>query len=298
MRSIRLVVALAIAVLVVAACSFTRLAYLNAPLAYDNATPVLAWMAGDYVDLSGSQKAWVREHVAHAMAWHRARELPEYRRFLEDLAVRAEGRITADDARAVHHAVRAYYHRALDHIAPDIADLLLQLDDEQVAQLEQKFAKDNRKFVKESIKDSPDERRERDAKRYLEHLEEWLGDLTDAQRDLVFERVSAFGEFPEDQLADRRYRQSAIVAIAREKPPRDKAIEEVRRILVQTDSWRRAEYREKVRARDEKLFQLVADLGATLTPEQRAALRERIRGFTRDVSELAAQAARPSASGS
>lgn len=298
MRSLRLVIALAIAALVVAACSFTRLAYMNAPLAYDNATPVLAWMAGDYVDLSGSQKAWVREHLARAMAWHRARELPEYRRFLEYLAVRAEGTITAADARAVHRSVRAYYHRALDHIAPDIADLLLQLDDEQIAQLEQKFAKDNRKFVKESIRDSPEERRERDAKRYLEHLEEWLGELTDAQRDLVFERVAAFGEFPEDQLADRRYRQSAIVAIAREKPPRDKAIEEVRRVLVQTDSWRRAEYREKVRARDEKLFQLVADLGATLTPEQRAALRQRIRGFTRDVSELAAQAARPSASGS
>ena len=297
MRLLRPLLALA-AALLATACSFTRLAYMNAPLAYDNATPVLAWMAGDYVDLSGGQRAWVREHLARAMAWHRARELPEYRRFLEELAVRAEGTITAEDARAVHRAVRAYYHRALDHIAPDIADLLLQLDEEQVAQLEQKFEKDNRKFVKESVKDSPDERRERDAKRYVEHLEEWLGELTDAQRDLVFERVAAFGEFPEDQLADRRLRQLAIVAIAREKPPRDKAIDEVRRVLVRTDSWRRTEYREKVRQRDEKLFQLVADIGATLTPEQRAALRTRIRGFTRDVSQLAAQAARPSASGS
>ena len=298
MRPLRLLVAAAIATLLVAACSFTRLAYMNAPLAYDNATPVLAWMAGDYVDLSGEQKAWVRDHVARAMAWHRARELPEYRHFLEDLAVRAEGPITADDARAVHHAVRAYYHRALDHIAPDIADLLLQLDEEQVAQLEHKFEKDNRKFVKESLKDSPDERRRRDAKRYLGHLEEWVGDLTDAQRELVFERVAAFGEFPEDQLADRHYRQAAILAIARDKPPRDKAVDEVRRVLVRTDSWRRAEYREKVRQRDEKLFELVADLGATLTREQRAALLARIRGFNHDVSELVAQARRPSASGS
>ena len=287
------------ATLLVAACSFTRLAYMNAPLAYENLTPVLAWMAGDYVDMSGGQKDWVCERLERAMVWHRARELPEYRRFLEDALARAEGPIGADDARFVHRTVRAYYHRALDHLAPDIADLLLQLDDEQIAQLEGKFEKDNKKFIKESIKDSPEERRRRDAKKYLDHLEEWVGDLTDAQRDLVYNRVASFGEFPEDQLADRRYRQAGIVAIAKGKPPREKAIDEVRRLLVRTDSWRRAEYREKVRGRDERLFQLMAELGATLSPEQRAALRSRIRRFMNDVSELSASSReRPSATGS
>ena len=287
MRTIGRLIALA-AVLLAAACSFTRLAYMNAPLAYENATPVLAWMAGDYVDMSGDQKDWVRERLGRAMAWHRAQELPAYRRFLEDLLARAEGSISADDARFVHKSVRAYYHRALDHIAPDIADLLLQLDEEQVAQLERKFEKDDRKFIKESIKDSPEERRRRDAQKYLDHLEEWVGDLTEAQRDLVFSRVAGFGEFPEDQLADRRYRQAGILAIAKSKPPREKAIDEVRRLLVRTDSWRRVEYREKVRGRDERLFQLMADLGATLSAEQRSALQSRIRRFLRDVEQLAA----------
>jgi len=41
---------------------------------------------------------------------------------------------------------------------------------------------------------------------------------------------------------------------------------------------------------------MFADLGATITPEQRAALRERLRGFMRDVNELTARAA-PDASG-
>lgn len=285
------------AALLVAACSFTRLAYMNTSFAYDNATPMLAWMAGDYVDMSGGQKDWVRERLQRAMAWHRAQELPEYRRFLEKVLARAEdGTISADDARFVHRSVRAYYHRALDYLAPDIADLLLQLDEEQVAQLEAKFDKDNKKFVKESIKGSPDERRRRDAKKYLEHLEEWVGDLTEEQRELVYNRVAALGEFPEDQLADRRYRQMGIVAIAKTRPPRDKAVDEVRRLLVRTDSWRRPEYIEKVRQRDERLFQLVADLGATLSAEQRAALQNRIRRFMNDCSELSAAASRERAS--
>jgi hypothetical protein len=281
-------VLLAVAALLVAACSFTRLAYMNAALAYENATPVLAWMAGDYVDMSGGQKDWVRERLQRAMAWHRAQELPEYRRFLEDMLARADGTITADDARFVHHSVRAYYHRALDHIAPDIADFVLQLDEEQVARLERRFEKDNRKFVTESLKDTPEERRRRAARKYLEHIEEWVGDLSESQRELVFSRVAELGEFPEDQLADRRYRQAEIVALARARPPREKAIEELRRLLVRTESWRRAEYREKVRLRDERLFEMFGELGATLTPEQRAALRARVRGFMHEVAELSA----------
>jgi hypothetical protein len=172
-------------------------------------------MAGDYVDMSGEQRSWVRERLERAMAWHRAEELPEYRRFLEDLLVRTEGPIGAEDARLVHRTVREYYHRALDHIAPDLADFLLQLDEEQVTQLERKFAKDNRKFLKESVEGTREERRKRDATKYLDHIEEWVGDLTQAQRDLVASRVAAFGEFPEDQLADRRYRQAQIRAPGR-----------------------------------------------------------------------------------
>src|SRR5262249_58599068 len=109
--------ALAAAALLAAACSFTRLAYMSTSLAYENATPVLAWMAGDYVDMSGGQRDWVRERLTRAMAWHRAQELPEYRRFLEDMLARVDDGISADDARFVHTTVRAYYHRALDHIA-------------------------------------------------------------------------------------------------------------------------------------------------------------------------------------
>ena len=282
-------VVLAIATLLLTACSFTKLAYMNAPLAYSNATPVLTYMAADYADLSGEQKEWVRERIDKAMAWHRAQELPEYRRFLEDLLARADGPLTVEDARYVQRTVRARYHRALDYLAPDIADLLLQLDDEQVGQLEKRFAKDNRKFLEESLDLTREERSRRSADKYIEHIEEWVGGLTDAQRDLIYARVATFGSFPEDQLADRRYRQGAIVALARTRPPRDRMVAELRRLLVDTDSWRRAEYREKVRLRDERVFQMFADLGATITPEQRAALRERLRGFMRDVNELTAR---------
>jgi hypothetical protein len=72
-----------LACLLLAGCTtLTHLAYSNAALAYRNLPPMLAWMVDDYVDMSGGQKEWVRERIGRIMHWHRAHELPEYRRFL------------------------------------------------------------------------------------------------------------------------------------------------------------------------------------------------------------------------
>ena len=91
-----------LAILASAGCSssaFTTLAYNNAALAYSNLGPMLTWMVDDYVDMSGQQKGWVRERLTRAMAWHRAEELPEYRRFFEWVIEKSDDGISADEAR-------------------------------------------------------------------------------------------------------------------------------------------------------------------------------------------------------
>lgn len=282
--------ALAAAALLVAACGLTRLAYSNAALAYSNATPVLAWMVGDYVDLSGMQKDWVRERLARAFAWHRSEQLPEFRRFFETVLKQAEDTINADEARADHRQLRAHYLRLLERMLPDIAEFLLHLDPQQVAQMERKFADDNRKIVKEATRGSPEERRERRLKKFFDHIEEWTGRLSGAQRDLVAERVAAMEDPLEDRLADRRYRQGEILSLARNKLSRGEAIAALKRVLVDTETWRQPRYLQKLRERDEKLFEMVAALSETLTPEQRAHFQKRVRGFMRDITELTASA--------
>src|SRR5690349_1760076 len=88
-RRVASIVLLFAAALVLAACGglTTKLAYSNAPLAYKNLPPLLAWMVDDYVDVHGNQKEWVRDRIERVMEWHRAHELPEYRRFLERVLV-------------------------------------------------------------------------------------------------------------------------------------------------------------------------------------------------------------------
>ncbi len=280
--------ATAAAILLLGACSLQRLAYSNAALAYSNAPPVLAWMAGGYVDMTEEQNEWVRVRIERAFAWHREQELPEYRRFLERVLEQSRDDISVEEARAALRDIREAYHRTLDRIVPDLAEFLSQIDAEQAKQLERSFARDNRKFIAESLRGTPDERRERRAGKLLDTLEEFTGPLSAAQRALVTERAGALPELVDEQLADRRYREAEILALVRSNPPREKWVAELHRLLVETESWRRPEYQEKIRARDQKVFEMIAALSASLTADQRAHFAARLRGFIRDITELTA----------
>jgi len=284
----RNLLAILAAALLAAACSFTKLAYMNAALAYSNAKPVLAWMVADYVNLSDYQKTWVDERLSRAVAWHRARELPEYERFVEWAAVSSRDGITVDEAREAHQRLRAYYYRLIEHMLPDMAEFLVQLEPDQIAQVERKFADDNRKLVRESTKGTPGDRRDERVKRYLEHIEAWTGRLSREQREVVARHVGDLSDLVDERIADRRYRQSRVLEIARTRPPRDQVVAELRRLLIDTDSWRRPEFAQKLRERDERMFAMISELSTTLDSGQKGYLDKRARGFMHDIDGLIA----------
>jgi hypothetical protein len=278
---------LAAAALLLAACGLTRLAYNNVTALYSNAAPMLTWMVDDYVDISGPQKEWVRDHLARALAWHRRQELPEYRRFLERVADRFEGGFTVEEVDQSYGEMRVHYRKAVEHLLPDVADFLLQLDAEQATQLEHKFDDDNRKLLKDSVKGSVDERLRDRLKTLLGHIEQWTGTLSEPQRRIVEDYLRSMPATESERLADRRYRQAETLALVRAKPTRAEAVSELHRLLIDTETWRRPEYQEKLRRRDALMYRMVSELSLALTPQQRAYLVGRLRGYIRDISTLA-----------
>ena len=276
----RALLAALVALLAAACSSVTRVAYDNAPFA-------AAWMVDDWFDLHDGQRDWVKERLARLHGWHRASEMPAYERLLAATAARAARGLSADDARQVHREMRALWLRLVRRAIPDMADFLLQLHPEQVVFLARKFDEDNERTVRESVRGTPQERLERRQKRYLERIEDWTGRLSPAQRDVVRARVAAMGDLTGEWLGDRRFRQSETIALLRSKPTRAQLEAGLTRLLVESDSWRRPEYVAKMKARDEQVFAMVADLDATLTAEQRGKLHRRLAGYAADAAYLA-----------
>jgi len=294
-RSLNFVV-LALAALLAAACTLTQLAYSNIGLAYNNAPPMLSWMVSDYVDMSDEQKEFVRERFTRAFAWHRSQELPEYRRFLEKVLMQAQDNISVEEAAEDHRELRRYYHRSVEKLLPDMADFLLQLDSVQAKQMQKRFDKDNRKMVGDANETSGDDRREKRVERFATHLEQFVGNLDVAQRQMVEAYIAATPELIDERLADRRYRQTQILAMVQSKPSREETIAGLRHLFIETEKWRNADYQAKLRARDRQLFDFISRLSASLTPEQRAAFQRRVTGFMRDITEISASSRAPAAS--
>ena len=283
-------VLLALAGLLLTACSaLTQMAYSNAAFAYNQLPPMLTWMIDGYVDMSGEQKEWMRDRVARVMEWHRSHELPEYRRFLEHVLAETREPFTVAEIAEAYRDLRKYYRATVEQVLPDAADFLLRLDAAQVAQMEEKFADDNRKFVKESLKGTPAQRRERRVKQFVGHLDGWLGSVTDAQREIVERYYADIPDLIEERLADRKVRHSETLVLIRAKPSREKMIAGLHRLMVDSDSWRRPEYLQKLADRDQRFFELLSKVSATLTPEQRAHLQARIRSYMKDIGKLNVQ---------
>ena len=283
-------IAICLLALVLSACAtatLTRIAYNNAASTYSNLGPMVTWIVDGYADLDGDREDWVRSRIERTLSWHRAEELPRVRGLLETMLRKSDAPFRVDDVAQYQRDLRESYHRVLAHLIPDTAELLATLDSTQVAHIEKKLGDDDRKYVKESITGTPEERLDRRAKRFMNHLQAWVGDLSPEQQHLVVDRYRALDDLSSELLAERRYRRSEVVRLVKEKAPRAQIEAALKRLFLDGDSWRRAEYKEKVRVRDAKLHALIAELSSTLTEAQRDALKGRIRGFIRDVSNLA-----------
>lgn len=266
--------AIAVAALLAAACSTADFAYRNAGFLYEQAPSFLLWSIDDYLDLTAAQKDFARGRLEKALAWHRASALPEYARFLTDLGRQVDSGLDEQALREDRDRLRAYYRAIAEHLLPDAADLFAMLDDGQVSELARGLARADDKLLEEGPK-----LRAKNIGRTLEHLEAWTGKLSPSQRELVKSRMRAQPDTTAARVAEWRVRQGRLIALLRERPPRDAMVRELDALLFDTAAWRDPAYGRAVEARETAMIGMLADLARTLTPDQVAHIRERIRGL-------------------
>ncbi len=259
-------------------CSVTR-------IAYDNADVFLRWEANSYFDFHGEQSEELDRRLAAYLGWHRAKALPQYARLAEEAAARMLRGVKREDLEWGYDAVRAQIREALAAAAAESAGLLDELGAEQIAHFEQRLADENRKFVKEQVRGTVEERQQRRVKRNVERLEDWFGSLSDAQ----VERVRRYGErapfSAELRDRDRRRRQAELLAMLRAR----EAKRRLAQWAVAWESGRDPVYAEASRATAAEYFDLLLDLDRTLSAEQREHAARRLRRYVELFDFLARQ---------
>lgn len=252
--------------------------------AYNNADSYLRWQAGRYLDLKNTQADEFTERVAAFLAWHRSAALPQYARLAGEASARLERGASLQDMVWGYDAIRQQAREGLRRAGADTGDFLDRLTPVQIEHLERRFAEDNRKFARESLEGTPAEQRARRLQRLTHTLEDWLGELSDAQRNRVRQFNEAAPLNGEMRDRERRRRQAELLAMLR-------ARESARRLADWAAEWERGRDPAFVRANREfadGLLVMLADLERTLSLRQRAVVVARLRVYARNFQLLAA----------
>ncbi|WP_460156008.1 DUF6279 family lipoprotein [Pseudomonas sp. S2_H10] len=255
-------------------------------LAYRNLDVIIPWTLSDYLDMNGEQKSWLDERLKEHLSWHCTTQLPGYLDWLDRLQTMIESNQVTDaalQARA-QEAEQAIAETARE-IVPSAIELLQGLDDKQVAEMNEAFAKDRRKRQEEYLKPSLEQQVSQRGARMEKRLNDWLGPLSTAQQQRVTAWSNALGDQNTQWLANRVHWQKQLSAAVAQRQSAE-FLQRIETLLVNRESLWTPAYRQAFARTEAQARSLFVDLMAQSTPSQRERLLKKIEGVRKDFSDL------------
>ncbi|TVP90178.1 MAG: hypothetical protein EA348_06695 [Pseudomonadaceae bacterium] len=260
-------------------CSATR-------LGYDNLPWLISWKSRDYVPLDREQRRWLRERVAEQRDWHCQQELPYYADLLDQLA--APLLATPPDSTQLL-AGRSKLEPALDRLlgalAPSLAELLQQLDEQQISalldNLEQQQSELHDTYVAPDAATQADERQERLEQR----LRPWLGRLQTEQQARISEWTAQLEGQNAIWLENRQHWLDLFTASLAEREQADFP-DRLERLLTDRESYWTDAFRQRTEINSRLAADMLADVVALNSSRQDNRMRQRLDRLKTDIARI------------
>lgn len=255
-------------------------------LAYRNLDVIIPWTLSDYLDMNGEQKNWLNERLQEHLNWHCTTQMPGYLDWLDRLQTMiATNQVTDAELQARKAEAEAAIAETTREITPSAIELLQGLDDNQVAEMNEAFAKDQRKRQEKYLKPSLEQQIKHRAARMEKRLNDWLGPLSASQQQRVMAWSNALGDQNTQWLANRVHWQKQFsAAVAQRHTP--EFPQRIETLLVNRESLWTPAYREAFAKTEAQARALFVDLMADSTPALRDRLLKKIEGVRKDFSDL------------
>ena len=167
-----------IALFVVSACSSTT-------YVYNRLDFLLPWYMDDYVDLDAEQEAYLDELLVPFLAWHRAHELPVYLTALNRIEDSLNQPLTAEIVGTLFTEFELAWLRLQSEGLERLLDLGASLSDEQIAAFLEALWEQQREFEEEYLERDEEEFFEDNADNTRDTFQDYLGKLSDDQKQWV-----------------------------------------------------------------------------------------------------------------
>lgn len=255
-------------------------------LAYRNLDVIIPWTLNDYLNMNGEQKDWFDERLKDHLSWHCTTQLPGYLDWLDRLQAMVETNDVTDAAlQARTQEAKQAIAQTAREITPSAIELLQGLDDKQVAEMNEAFAKDQRKRQEDYLKPSLDEQIKDRSERMEKRLDDWLGPLSPSQQQRVAAWSTALGDQNTQWISNRAHWQKQFsAAVAQRTSP--EFPQRIETLLVNRESLWTPAYRQAFTNTEAQARALFVDLMAESTPEQRQRLLKKIEEVRKDFNDL------------
>lgn len=258
----------------VAACSL-------ADFGYDMAPRIAVRYMDDYLQLDTRQEAMALDLFRARKQLHEKEELPQYAMLMAEIERRYAGELEVEDFNTVFDRINELWDIAVIRTVPAIAVILDDLDDDQLAALDESLA-DSEERYRERIEEHDRDERIEDR---IEDIEEWTGDLDDEQKEFLRGRLAQMHDTRVAWLEWRIARNERLMELLLQRPG-EQAIED---FLV--SSWAGAENipAELEQATEENRIayrQLLLELDGRLSAEQHGEVTEKLAEYRETIWDL------------
>jgi hypothetical protein len=266
------------------------LAGCGASLMYPRLDSLVGLYLRGLVSLDGSQSASLARTLERNLEWHRSEELERYDAFLQGLAAQVRAGLTRDKLEDAAQQAEVYWRRIFEQAAPGYTALAATLSDRQVHELlESMWQADEKTWREYSGRTSADRyaKREKSLRRNIERM---TGPLHPQQRQLIHDYAWTARPFMFEWRENRRLWREELAATLRVRSGPQAAFAERMRVLIaEPDRLWTPEYRKAIATSRSDFLDLVVQLDASLTPQQRVVTREWLLALAKEVRDLAQQ---------
>jgi len=261
--------------------SLTVVACSRVELAYENADWLGAWRIGDYLELTSDQRTRLRQGLTAYQGFHRENRLPAINQYLDQVdTVLATPEPARTDVDALFIDGEALARRNVSDVIPLAAELLRELDDEQLNALSDSLAESRETYVERLLVDQE--------ARAIERTRDWVGPIDPTQREAVTQCVAAMPDVSDEWQDWRRQTEQTLIGMLRDGAPQQEVEDFLRGWLLEDSA--RSPVLQEYRGTSRALWRRCThQLLVTLTPEQRDRARERLAGYRGDLETVASR---------
>jgi len=260
-------------------------------IGYNYAEVYLRYSINGYTSFNDAQKETIKQEVNLFMLWHRKQMLPEYISFLQALQQTAQSgaALKKEDVARFRTEVRALYVKTLQPAVRPAASLLSGIDAEQIQELVESFAKENKKQKDKELGGNQDERLRKRAERTIDFLENLVGGFTDKQlekiRDMSRQLPFATGIY----ISQREDNQARLIELLNNNKGEKEIAVFLNSWLLTPEAITSPDERSTMRNFENASDEMIVSVYQMLTDRQKNTLLKNIQKYIDTIQELASR---------